>query len=389
MKKLLFYSHDSYGLGNIRRMVAIANFLVSRHRELYILLITGSPMLHAFRTQSNIDYIKLPCLQRSKSGTYSAKLDCLSASALLDSRAKIIQQVITDYEPDLVLVDKKPGGLNGELKPSLSFLSSLIKPPKLVLLLRDILDTPEVTQQLWRKNSYYQLVEKYYEQVLVVGEQRIFDMVQQYDFPPSVEKMTEFCGYLQRTEKSHQSSKLLAHLAKSDRKLVVAAAGGGDDGKLVLETYLLACHQSSWKDQVDSIVFYGPEMNVADIKNLQSLAQSLPNTTLSEFSPYFMTYLSAADLVVTMAGYNTVCEILSVKTPAILVPRVTPVAEQLIRAQQLAKLEIFEYLHPEHITPKELNKKIENKLFSEEAQLPFPQEISLHGMEKLERHLLA
>lgn len=389
MKKLLFYSHDSYGLGNIRRMVAIASFLVSRHREIHILLITGSPMLHAFRTHPNIDYIKLPCLQRTKSGTYSAKLGCLSASDLLKSRANIIQQVITDFEPDLVLVDKKPGGLSGELKPSLSFLSSQIKPTKCVLLLRDILDAPEVTRQLWRKNSYYQLVEKYYDQVLVVGEQRIFDVVQQYDFPPSIEKKTTFCGYLRRTENSPQCSHLLPRLAQSNRKLVVAAAGGGDDGKLMLETYLQACHQSSWKDQVDSIVFYGPEMNDIDVKHLQSLAQSLPNMKLNEFSPYFMSYLSAADLVVTMAGYNTICEILSVKKPAIIVPRVVPVAEQLIRAQQLAKLEIFEYLHPEHITPKELKKRIENKLFSEEAQLPFPQEISLHGMDKLERHLLA
>jgi len=388
MKKLLFYSHDSYGLGNIRRMAAIANFLVSRHRDLYILLITGSPMLHAFRTHPNIDYIKLPCLQRSQSGTYSAKLECFDSSVLLNSRAKVIQQVVSDFKPDLVLVDKKPEGLNGELEPSLLLLASLIEPPKCVLLLRDILDSPQATQQIWRKNAYYQLIEKYYDQLLVVGEQRIFDVTKQYDFPRAVEQKTTFCGYLQRTEHSDKPCELLKQSVKSDRKLVIAAAGGGDDGRLMLETYLQACLQNTWQDKVDSIVFYGPEMHQSDVERLRYLAKRLPNVTLMEFTTHFITYLSAADLIVTMAGYNTICEILSVKKPAIIIPRVVPVAEQLIRAQHFAKLEIFEYIHPEQLTPSVLNKKMANKLFSEEAQLPFPQEINLHGMEKLEYHLL-
>lgn len=186
MKKLLFYSHDSYGLGNIRRMVAIADFIVSRHRDVFILLITGSPMLHAFRTHPQIDYIKLPCLQRSQHGVYSAKLQCFNSSDLLSARSDLIQKAVSAFEPDLVLVDKKPEGLSGELKQTLLFLSSLPKVPRCVLLLRDILDAPEVTKRIWNKNAYYQLVEKYYDQVLVVGERRVFDLPHQYQFPAQI-----------------------------------------------------------------------------------------------------------------------------------------------------------------------------------------------------------
>lgn len=389
MKKLLFYSHDSYGLGNIRRMIAIANYLVSRHQQLYILLITGSPMLHAFRTHPQIDYVKLPCLQRSQSGDYSAKLGCYTAQGLIEARSTIIQQVVTSFKPDLVLIDKKPEGLNGELRKTLLTLASLKHTPKCVLLLRDILDDPEVTRRIWHNNNYYQLIEKYYHQVLVVGEQRIFDVTKLYDFPEAVEHKTIFCGYLHRSEPTYQHSELLEKLANSERKLVVVAAGGGNDGKSMLETYLLACLQSGWQNKVNSVVFYGPEMSPTDVEQLHALAIQSPNVVLLEFTAHFMTYLAAANLVVAMAGYNTVCEILSVQKPAIIIPRVLPVAEQLIRAKHFARLEIFEYIHPQKLTPSRLNDKIFNKLFSEEAQLPFPQHVSLRGMEKIERHLLA
>ncbi|OAJ93274.1 glycosyltransferase family protein [Vibrio bivalvicida] len=389
MKKLLFYSHDSYGLGNIRRMVAIANELVSRHSDLYILLITGSPMLHAFRTHPQIDYVKLPCLQRSKSGRYSAKLACYSAEQLVQSRSAVIHQIVASYKPDLLLVDKKPEGLNGELKQTLLFLSSQHKSPRCVLLLRDILDSPQVTQHIWQKNGYYQLVEKYYDQVLVVGEQKIFDVTAEYRFPSSIAQKTQFCGYLQRTEQPDERNQVQNGLASTDRKLIVAAAGGGDDGSLVLTTYLQALAQSAWGHQVNTVVFYGPEMNDAGVEQLRHLASSMPHVTLLEFTPHFISYLSAADLVVAMGGYNTICEILSVKKPAIIVPRVTPVAEQLLRAQCFSRLEIFECIHPNELTPSVLGKKIANKLFSQEALLPFPDKIHLNGMEKLDRLLVA
>ncbi|MFN3015803.1 glycosyltransferase family protein [Vibrio coralliilyticus] len=389
MKKLLFYSHDSYGLGNIRRMVAIADFIVSRHRDVFILLITGSPMLHAFRTHPQIDYIKLPCLQRSQHGVYSAKLQCFNSSDLLSARSDLIQKAVSAFEPDLVLVDKKPEGLSGELKQTLLFLSSLPKVPRCVLLLRDILDAPEVTKRIWNKNAYYQLVEKYYDQVLVVGERRVFDLPHQYQFPAQITQKTQFCGYLQRSVPKSQHSDLLGFLAMSEKKLVVAAAGGGEDGRLVLQTYLHAVSDCKWQGDINSVVFYGPEMSAEDVKYLQCIAASMANVTLMAFTPHFISYLAAADLVVAMGGYNTVCEVLSVKKPAIIIPRITPVSEQLIRAQCFSRLEVFEYLHPDELTPEALAEKVASKLFSQEALLPFVDQVPLHGMEKLERHLLS
>jgi len=388
MKKFLFYSHDSYGLGNIRRMVAIANYLVARHQDIYILLITGSPMLHAFRTHPQIDYVKLPCLFRSKDGRYSAKLRCFQSEPLLSLRNVLIKNVVSAFKPDLFLIDKKPAGLGGELRGAISTLADLIPKPKMVLLLRDILDSPVVTREIWRNNQYFSLIEEHYDEVVVVGEQSVFDLPLEYSFPASVQQKTSFCGYLNRTGGALSRTEMRSKLASSAQKLVLVAAGGGDDGKQVLATYLNGIRTAPWREQVNTVLFYGPEMRETDYTELKALASGLSQVCLSEFSDDFMSYLAAADLVIAMGGYNTVCEILSLNKPAILIPRVTPVAEQLIRAECLSRLEILEYIHPDHLNAGKLMEKVHAQLFAA-ASLPYKNEVDLTGMERLENRLLS
>ena len=71
--KLLVYSHDAYGLGNICRMLAICHHLLDTIPNLSILVLSGSPMLHSFRLPAGLDYLKLPCLHRDENGDLSAK----------------------------------------------------------------------------------------------------------------------------------------------------------------------------------------------------------------------------------------------------------------------------------------------------------------------------
>jgi len=68
MKKILVYSHDTYGLGNIRRMLSVVEHLVKNDPDVCALILSGSPMMQAFRLSPRIDYIKLPCLTRAQNG---------------------------------------------------------------------------------------------------------------------------------------------------------------------------------------------------------------------------------------------------------------------------------------------------------------------------------
>jgi predicted glycosyltransferase len=64
--------------------------------------------------------------------------------------------------------------------------------------------------------------------------------------------------------------------------------------------------------------------------------------------------LAGARGVVTMGGYNTISEVLQTGVPALVIPRVRPSQEQLIRARQLVDLDLADMLHPDEITPERM-----------------------------------
>ena len=120
-RKIMVYSHDAYGLGNIRRMLAICKYLLKSNPNLSILLVSGSPMLHDFRLPPGLDYIKLPCLNRGW-GQMAVKYLNADLKSILKLRSEIILAAARNYQPDLVLVDKKPTGIEGELQPTIEYL---------------------------------------------------------------------------------------------------------------------------------------------------------------------------------------------------------------------------------------------------------------------------
>ena len=126
MKRILIYSHDTFGLGNIRRMLEVARHLVQSSPEVSVLVVTGSPMLHAFRIPQRVDYVKLPCLSRNVEGHYGARYLDLTLAATVRLRANIIRSTIADFEPDLILVDKKPFGVEDELAGALEGLLAVL-----------------------------------------------------------------------------------------------------------------------------------------------------------------------------------------------------------------------------------------------------------------------
>src|SRR6185369_8559574 len=71
--KILLYSHDTFGLGNIRRTLLLAEELKNQYEGAAILIVTGSPMIQSFRIPAGVDYVKLPCLDRTDSERYEPR----------------------------------------------------------------------------------------------------------------------------------------------------------------------------------------------------------------------------------------------------------------------------------------------------------------------------
>jgi predicted glycosyltransferase len=113
-------------------------------------------------------------------------------------RANMIKSAIADFEPDLVLVDKKPFGVEDELAGALEALPTHQKRPRMVLLLRDILDSPEATARIWRKNGYFEAIDHLLRPGAGGRQPEVFDLREEYEFPPFAAAKVQFCGYIAR-----------------------------------------------------------------------------------------------------------------------------------------------------------------------------------------------
>ncbi len=362
MKRILIYSHDTYGLGNIRRTLTIAEHLVATHDDVSVLIATGSPMLHAFRLCDRLDYIKLPCLTRGADGGYGVKSLGLSYESTLRMRSRMLAAAAIDFDPDVIIVDKKPFGVDDELRDALRLAADGPRSPRTVLLLRDILDAPEVTAAIWRRNGYFEAIERRYDSVLVLGTKDVFDLPVEYEFPAGCADKVEFCGYLRRAPGRVGAAEQRSRLGISTTQpLVFVTTGGGEDGAAVA-TAALDALELPGLDRAAAVVLTGPEMAAADTAVIRDRAEKRPATTVLEFSDDVMSLMEAADVVVSMAGYNTVCEILSARRPAVVVPRVLPVTEQLIRAEKLARTGRLTMVHPDEADPAALRDAILREL---------------------------
>ncbi|NOV29070.1 glycosyltransferase family protein [Methylomonas sp. ZR1] len=361
-KRIIVYSHDTFGLGNIRRMLAISKSLVDADPNVSVLILSGSPMLHAFRIPDRIDYIKLPCLSRSVKGDYSVKFLDMEYAQLLTLRSNIILSAVLDFDPDLILVDKKPYGVSDELGAALNLMQRRGHRAKLVLLLRDILDSPESTIPVWKKNGYHDAIQSHYDKVLVVGSPEIYDMRKEYEFPDASHEKVDFCGYIARERSDKRAGEIRQQIGCTQERLVLVTAGGGEDGYQLLHSYLEGLNRQDLGDNTMTLMICGPEMSESRRHQLEVLARGCRNVVIQEFNTDMMACMEAADLVVSMGGYNSTCELLTLRKRAILVPRVKPSQEQWIRAERLALQGLVRAIHPNNLTPKLLMDTVREEL---------------------------
>jgi predicted glycosyltransferase len=118
-------------------------------------------------------------------------------------------------------------------------------------------------------------------------------------------------------------------------------------------------------------------------------AAALPQVSVQDFSDDMMSLMAAADVVVAMGGYNTVCELLTLRKRAVLVPRVLPGQEQAIRAERMAALGLVRTLHPSRLTPEALMAAIGRELAGLVEGREPPRLKSLGGLQRCTTALLA
>lgn len=365
---ILMYSHDTYGLGHIRRTMAIAQQL--RDPNTNILILTGSPLAGRLAFPKYVDYVRMPGMIKKANNEYFPLTIRIDPQQAMEIRQSIIMATVQTFKPDLFIVDKEPQGLKKEVLPSLRWISENLAQTRTVLGLRDIMDDASTVKADWTKKNIYATIEDLYSEVWVYGEKKIYDPVQEYDIPDAISKKLYFTGYIPReVPPVNEPEDLRIELnVMTNEKLVAITTGGGGDGYHVLDTYLDMLEKMK-NDAVmppfKTVLVTGPFLSSRDKTSIMERAQNL-DISCYEFFPKMETLITASDIVVCMGGYNTLCEVLSSGTLSLVIPRETPRKEQYIRAKAFNDQGLLDFIPWGSLTSERLEEKLLELLLKKE-----------------------
>lgn len=346
--RVLVYSHDTFGLGHLRRCSALIKAVCTRYPDASVLLVTGSPMVHRYHMPQGSDYVKLPALVKVDAEKYEARSLQISSDSIRTLRSNLILHTIRDYVPNVLLVDHSPTGGRGELLPSLQWLQERGGCQR-ILGLRDIIDDPASVIELWNRTGIYDVLEQHYDHVVVYGNRSFYDPIESYQLPASVARRVKFMDYVCNSEEGGLDDAI----ASATPTVVVTIGGGDGGGETVIEPFLQMMRKYADRIDFSAEVLTGPFVDAQLERRLRALTEGLP-VRVTKFVPSTASMLRRADLVIATAGYNTVADVLSMARRAILIPRVLYRQEQLIRAQRLADLGLVTCLHPDRVSPESL-----------------------------------
>jgi len=339
-KRVLIYSHDSFGLGHVSRCRTIANALVEADQSVSVLILSGSPMIGSYEFRSGIDFVRVPgVVKQIDTGEYDSANLRVGVEHTMEMRTRIIRDTADIFRPDLFIVDKEPLGLRGEVGPALRLLKDRGTP--LVLGLRDVMDDPAALAQEWERKKIVPALRDLYDEIWIYGLPQINKPLTGIDVPPSVRHKTVYTGYLHRELPLHAD--IPHEIEEIDGPFILVTSGGGGDGEGLVD-WVLAAYEHDPNIPYGAVIVFGPFMSATAREAFKDRAAKFKNIRTLTFTNNLGALMQRAAGVVAMGGYNTFCEILSFDKKAIIVPRTKPRLEQFIRARAARNIGLIEML---------------------------------------------
>jgi len=335
--RVVLYGHDTMGLGHLRRNLALAAALREGPDAPNVLVVSGAAEAGRFPLPDGVDLLVLPGVAKGGDGRYRSRRLNVPLADVVDLRRWVLSAALTGFAPDLLVVDKVAHGFAGELVPVLPVLRD--GGTRIVLGLRDILDAPAAASAEWRRLRTTEALRECYDEVWVYGDRRVSDLVADCRVPPSVRHLISYTGFLGEGRPGAVTQPLPT---AADEPYVLCLLGGGQDGAELARTFAAAPRPAG----TGGIVVTGPFLPAPMHATLSAAAANEPGLHVVEFCADPTAWVRGAAAVVCMGGYNTVTEVLTTDTPALVVPRVEPRAEQLVRARRLSELGLLDDAHP-------------------------------------------
>ena len=371
--RIALYSHDTMGLGHIRRTSLLARALRRSPLNAHVLLLSGIRESGAYPLPDGIDSITLPAYRKHSDGSYGARALGIPLDDLIALRSQTLAAALDAFAPDLLIVDNVARGALGELDASLA--RQCARGCRIVLGLRDIIDEPAAVARQWQKLRTLDTIRDYYDAVWIYGDARLYDTVAAYGLA-AAEKPITYLGYpdpLQRAETSPASD--------NDAPYALCLLGGGQDGYALAEAFARTTLPDGWR----AILLTGAMMPAAERAQLAAILADRPDYQLLEFTPEPLALMRGARAIIAMSGYNTTLELLALNAPMLLVPRIKPRREQWLRAVRLAELGLADCLHPDELSPARISAWLADARPRKTAR----DRLDFNGLEHINRETLA
>ena len=350
--KIIQYCQHVLGIGHYFRSLEIARAL-HRHE---LVLVTGGPPVEV-NLPSHVTEYRLPGLQMDGAFTVVSPTDTNRAlDEVKEERKTLLYSLFEKTAPDLFLIELYPFGRKNfgfEILPLLEAIHrGDFSSTKVVCSLRDIL-VEKKSQKTYEKRVL-DVLNKYFDGLLVHADETLVSLGETFDSTDRIKIPVVYTGFVSPRPNADGGKNVRTRLGlQRDEVLVVASAGGGRVGEDLLRAAVEAYARLIGERRLRLCVFTGPFMAEANFLALADRVASLPGVQLERFTADFLSYMAAADLSVSMAGYNTCMNILAAGVPSLVFPFAQN-REQRMRAEKFAALGGLSVLKEEDLEPSRL-----------------------------------
>jgi predicted glycosyltransferase len=286
----------------------------------------------------------------------------LSVDQIRHERKKTIYSLMEKHQPDLFIVELYPFGrsmFGFELEPLLADIrEGRLGQVRAVCSLRDIL--VEKKDPCVYEERVIQKLNRHFDALLVHSDPEILRLEETFSRVADINIPVVYTGFITQQTDAANGRRLRRELALSSaQKLVVASAGGGRSGYRLLTSVIDACELLRDRLPIRLEVFAGPFLEKEKFKNLT--ARTSAGFRIRRYTKRFLDYLYAADLSVSLAGYNTCMNLLVTRVPALVYPYARQ-QEQPLRANKIKTLLPMKMLNSADIQPVPLSNHMDQLL---------------------------
>ncbi|ADU64301.1 MAG: hypothetical protein KUA35_06045 [Pseudodesulfovibrio sp.] len=356
--RVLFYCQHVLGVGHVFRSLEIVRALANHE----VVMVTGGAEID-FEPLANMVHERLPGLMMSPDfKTFIPMEPGLSLDEVRARRLDRFRAVMAQYRPDILLVELFPFGRRAfrfELLPILKGVrAGEWGRCKTACSLRDILvEKPDPAKYARR---VLDMLNPHFDLVLVHADPTLVTLDETFPAMADIAPPVRYTGYV-AARSAPGAGTALRHELGLDTPLIVASAGGGQVGNELIRA---AIHSSIILAETHPhalMAFTGPYAPDADHARCQALAANHPHITVRRFTSRFPAYLDAANLSLSLGGYNTTMNLLAANTYGLILP-FTQNREQAMRTSRLEQRHAVGLLAPADLDPARLATRITQAL---------------------------